>query len=182
MVLVVSVPSLFNRLARCNCAMLCTCHDGVCFTTLHQVCAGVLQQATHFQDDNAADAYLLLSMTQAANDKWEPSFETANTFWSRSLALAENDQTARIKAEQLVQAVQKKYFTALVTIGQLAVEVAECGWDRQTEEQLTDTLGAAAVAAKQQGRDILSKQIAELQQQLPNGVAVNAQFYLLGSS
>lgn len=141
----------------------------------------LLQQAIHFQEDNAADAYYLLSMAQAADGKWEPSFEAANTFWTRSLALAENDQTARINAAAKLlpvlnnlckQQFKQKRFSALVTIGQLAVEVAKCGWDRQTEEQLRDTLGAAAAAAKQQGKDIPSEQLAELQQQLPCGVAV----------
>lgn len=139
----------------------------------------LLQQAIHFQEDGAADAYYLLSMALAADAKWEPSYEAATTFWTRSLALAEDDQTARINAaakllpvlDNLVsQCFKQQDFSALVTLGQLAVEVAKCGWDRQTEEQLRDTLGAAVQAAKQQGKKILAQQIAELQQQLPCGV------------
>lgn len=137
----------------------------------------LLQQAVHFQEDNAADAYYLLSMAEAAAGKWEPAYEAATTFWARSLALAENDQTARINAAAKLlpvlnnlckQRYRQKDYSALVTVGQLAVEVAKCGWDRQTEEQLRDTLGGAAEAALAQGKTLLGQQILELQQQLPS--------------
>jgi hypothetical protein len=120
-----------------------------------------------------------MAMAQAADGKWEPAFEAASTCWSRSLALAENDQTARINAAAKLlpvlnnmckQRSKQRDFGALLTVAQLAVDVAKCGWDRQTEEQLRDTLGAAAAAASQQGKQVLSEQIVELQRQLPAGV------------
>jgi hypothetical protein len=138
----------------------------------------LLQQAIHYQEDGA-DAFYLLSMAQAADGKWEPSFEAATTFWNRSLALAEDDQTARINAAAKLlpvlnnlckQRCKQKDYNALLTVGQLAVEVAKCGWDRQTEESLRETFGAAAQAANQQGKTILSQQLAELQQQFAGGV------------
>lgn len=138
----------------------------------------LLQQAVHYQDDGA-DAFYLLSMAQAADGKWEPSLEAATTFWNRSLALAENDQTARINAAAKLLPVlnnlckqrrKQKDYSALLTVGQLAAEVAKCGWDRQTEESLRETFGAAAQAANQQDKTILSQQLAELQQQFAGGV------------
>lgn len=145
----------------------------------------LLQQAIHFQGDSAADAFYLLSMAQAAAGKWEPAYEAATTFWSRSLALAENDQTARINAAAKLlpvlnnlckQRYRQKDYSAMVTVGELAVEVAKCGWDRQTEEQLRDTLGAAAQEVLEQGKTILSQQITELQGQLPSAVVRRAPF------
>jgi hypothetical protein len=166
--------------------LYCYCHV-CCVQAYISSALALLQQAIHFQEDNAADAYYLLSMAHAADGKWEPSFDAANTFWTRSLTLAENGQTAITDAAAKLlpvlnnlckQQYRQQDFSALVPLGQLAHEVAKCGWDRQTEEQLRDTLGAAAQAAKQQNKSLLAQQIggltqqiAELQQQSPGGAS-----------
>lgn len=178
--------SLFACIDLLLSALLCRgvpCHAVLCCAVVFQEyiksALASLQEAIHFQPDHAADAYYLLSMALAADGQWEPAFEAATTFWRRSLALAENDQTARINAAAKLlpvlnnmcrQRSKQQDFSALVTVAQLAVEVAKCGWDRQTEEQLRDTLVSAAHAAAQQGMVVVGQQITELQQQLPGGV------------
>lgn len=167
-------------MCQCACAVVAVTHV-LCVMPVQEYidkATELLQQAIHYQEDGA-DAFYLLSMAQAADGKWEPSLEAATTFWSRSLALAEDDQTARINAAAKLLPVlnnlckqrnKQKDYNALLTVGQLAVEVAKCGWDRQTEESLRDTFGAAAQAANQQGKTILSQQLTELQQQFAGGV------------
>lgn len=135
----------------------------------------MLEQAVHFEPDGQPDAWYLLAMARAADGKWEAALEAAHTYWSKCSKAAESDPNARNNAVAKLLPVllylckhcnKRGELEAVRTVAQLAVEVARFGWDRQTEEQLRDTLSAAAQAATKQDKPVLGQSLRELQQQL----------------
>jgi hypothetical protein len=135
----------------------------------------VLGEAVHFQPDGMADGWYLLAMAHAANGAWQPALHAANTYWALCCGAADQ-KTAKMNAVAKLlpvllnlckQCHARGDGESLLQVAQLAVEVAGCGWDRQTEEQLRDTLGAAAQAANGQGKAALGQALRQLQQQLP---------------
>lgn len=136
----------------------------------------------HFQSEGTrtSDAWYLLAMARAADGQWEPALEAANTFWAAVCAQApeqgDASKAAKVNAAAKLlpvlhnlckQCAKRADYESLLSVGRVAIDVARCGWDRQTEEGLRDTLGAAAQAAGAAGNVGAAMGLRELQQQLP---------------
>ncbi|KAF6251225.1 hypothetical protein COO60DRAFT_657512 [Scenedesmus sp. NREL 46B-D3] len=114
-------------------------------------------------------------MAQAAGGQRNDAHFTSQQYWAAACAAAHGDPMAKSNAAAKLLPVLanlcKQYHThgedePLMATAALAAEVAQAGWDRQSREQLYDTLGAAAQAASAGGRFTLAEQLKGLQGKL----------------
>eukprot|EP00775_Hariotina_reticulata_P012990 gene12990-13119_t len=139
------------------------------------------------QDDlsSTADAWYLLAMAQTVSGLRDDALSSGQVYWSKACKNADSDPTAKSSAAAKLLPVLvnlcKRYdpqqdVEQLLKAAEFAVKVSECGWDRQSQEQLQDELGRAARAAAQHGNMAASKQLKELQSALEAVVAQQFKF------
>jgi hypothetical protein len=135
----------------------------------------VLHAAVSLPAEAASEGRYLLAMAQAAGRKRNDALTTSQQYWAAACAAADSDPAAKSNAAAKLLPVLAnlcKQFhdhsedEALMGTAALAAEVAQAGWDRQSREQLHDTLGAAAQAATAGGRFTLAEQLKGLQSKL----------------
>jgi hypothetical protein len=135
----------------------------------------VLHVAVSLPAAAVGEGRYLLAMAQAAGGQRNDALATSQQYWVAECAASPSDPAAKSNAAAKLLPVLanlcKQYHThgedeQLMATAALAAEVAQAGWDRQSREQLHDTLGAAAQAASAGGRFTLAEQLKGLQGKL----------------
>jgi hypothetical protein len=135
----------------------------------------VLHAAVALPAEAVGEGRYLLAMAQTAGGQRNDALATSQQYWAAACAAAPGDPAAKSNAAAKLLPVLanlcKQYHThgedeQLMATAALAAEVAQAGWDRQSREQLHDTLGAAAQAASAGGRFTLAEQLKGLQGKL----------------
>jgi len=150
----------------------------------------VLQPAVDLaeqQDDpgNTADAWYLLAMAQTASGLRDAALSSAQAYWAKACTNGDSDPTVKSSAAAKLLPVLvnlcKRYdpeqdVEPLLQAASFAVKVSQCGWDRQSQEQLQEELGRAANKAVQNGNMTAADQLKQLQSALQAVVAQQSKF------
>ncbi|WIA12025.1 hypothetical protein OEZ85_012105 [Tetradesmus obliquus] len=135
----------------------------------------VLHAAVSLPAEAAGEGRYLLAMAQAAGRQRNEALATSQQYWAAACDASHSDPAAKSNAAAKLLPVLanlcKQYHAqgedeSVMATAALAAEVAQAGWDRQSREQLYDTLGAAAQAAAAGGRFALAEQLKGLQGKL----------------
>jgi hypothetical protein len=135
----------------------------------------VLYAAVALPAEAAGEGCYLLAMAQAAGRQRNEALTTSQQYWAAACDASHSDPTAKSNAAAKLLPVLanlcKQYHAhgedeSVMATAALAADVAQAGWDRQSREQLHDTLGAAAQAASAGGRFALAEQLKGLQSKL----------------
>lgn len=138
-----------------------------------------LEAAVALPAEAAVEGSYLLAMAYTAAGDRAKALATSQSYWAKACdAAASGDIAAKSNATAKLLPVLanlcKQYHVAsedeaLMAAAKLGVEVAQAGWDRQSQEQLHDMLGTAAQSAAALGRFTHAEQLKQLQQKLGNG-------------
>lgn len=135
----------------------------------------MLHAAVLLPAEAAGEGRYLLAMAQAAGRQCNEALATSQKYWAAACDASHSDPAAKSNAAAKLLPVLanlcKQYHAqgedeSVMATAALAAEVAQAGWDRQSREQLYDTLRAAAQAAAAGGRFALAEQLKGLQGKL----------------